>query len=59
MHKGLLESAVANYPEAVKAFTELKTLGDKDGGADALIIDTYRTAKNLDKARNLQRAIRN
>ena len=50
MHQGLLNSTLGNYAEAVKVFTELKSLTEKNGTVDALIVDTYRTAKNLDKA---------
>lgn len=50
-HQGVLNSTLGNYDAAIRAFTELKTLSnDKDSRPDALIIDTYRTAKNLDKA---------
>ncbi|MBI4472389.1 MAG: tetratricopeptide repeat protein [Acidobacteria bacterium] len=51
MHLGQLHQTVQNYDEAVRVFTELKSLTpEKDGRIDALIIDVYRDAKNLDRA---------
>src|SRR4029077_13248416 len=39
------------YDDAIRTFTEIKALtNEKDGRMDALIIETYRLAKNLDKA---------
>jgi tetratricopeptide (TPR) repeat protein len=50
-HQALLNTTLGNYNEAIRAFTEIKSITDeKDGRIDALIIDTYRTAKNPDKA---------
>jgi tetratricopeptide (TPR) repeat protein len=51
-HQGLLYSTLGKYDEAIRSFTELKSLAsdDNDGSVDALIIDTYRNAKNIDKA---------
>ena len=50
-HQGLLNTTLGNYDEAIRAYTELKTLStENDGSVDSLIIDTYRTAKNSDKA---------
>jgi tetratricopeptide (TPR) repeat protein len=51
MHQGLLYSTLGNYGDAIRVFTELKAMTDRNrGGVDALIVDTYRTAKDLDKA---------
>jgi tetratricopeptide (TPR) repeat protein len=50
MHQGLINSTLGNYTEAVRVFSELKALTDRNGSVDALIVDTYRTAKNIDKA---------
>jgi tetratricopeptide (TPR) repeat protein len=50
MNQGLISSTIGNYTESIRAFTELKALTEKNGSVDALIVDTYRTARNLDKA---------
>lgn len=50
MHQGLINSTLGNYNEAIRVFTDLKSLTEKNGSVDALIVDTYRTSKNLDKA---------
>ena len=50
MHQGLLNSTMGNYTGAIRVFTELKGLTDRNGSVDALIVDTYRTARDLDKA---------
>src|SRR5262245_47199468 len=50
MHQGLLNSTLGNYSEAIRVYTELKPLTENNGTVDALIVDTYRTAKNPDKA---------
>jgi len=55
INQGILNQTLEKYDEAVRTFTEIKTLtNEKDGRMDALIIETYRLAKNLDKA--LQRS---
>ncbi|PYS50944.1 MAG: hypothetical protein DMG13_19790 [Acidobacteria bacterium] len=48
-HQAILNSLLGNYSEAIRTLTELKTL-TKDGRFDLMIIETYRTGKNLDKA---------
>jgi len=50
MNQGLISSTIGNYTESIRAFTELKGLTEKNGSVDALIVDTYRTARNIDKA---------
>jgi tetratricopeptide (TPR) repeat protein len=51
INQGILSQTLGNYNEAVRTFQDAKTLtNDKDGRMDALIIETYRMAKNLDKA---------
>ena len=50
MNQGLISSTIGNYTESIRAFTELKGLTEKNGSVDALIVDTYRTARNTDKA---------
>ena len=51
INEAILHQTLGNYNEAVKTFTEVKTLtNEKDGRVDALIIETYRISKNLDKA---------
>jgi tetratricopeptide (TPR) repeat protein len=51
INQGILNQTLQKYDDAVRTFTEVKTLtNEKDGRADALIIETYRLAKNLDKA---------
>lgn len=50
MHQGLMNSTLGNYAEAIRIFTDLKSFTDRNGSVDALIVDTYRTAKNPDKA---------
>jgi tetratricopeptide (TPR) repeat protein len=50
MHQGLINSTLGNYDEAIRTFTQLKGLTDRNGSVDALIVDTYRMAKNIDKA---------
>jgi tetratricopeptide (TPR) repeat protein len=47
----LFNSSLGRYDEAIKAFTELKALAtERDGNIDAMIVDAYRSARNLDKA---------
>ena len=48
-HQAILNSLLGKYSEAIHGLTELKTL-TKDGRFDLMIIETYRTGKNLDKA---------
>jgi tetratricopeptide (TPR) repeat protein len=51
MNQAILNQTLGNYNEAVRGFTEIKTLGgEKDVRTDALIVETWRLAKNLDKA---------
>src|SRR5437016_12952381 len=51
INQAILNQTLGNYNEAVRTFTEIKALtNEKDGRMDALIIETYRLAKNLDKA---------
>jgi tetratricopeptide (TPR) repeat protein len=51
MHQAILNSILGNTDQAVRGFTELKAQSsDKDGRYDSMIIETYRTGKNLDKA---------
>jgi len=46
-----LNQTLGNYDAAIKTFLEVKSLStEKDGRVDGFIIETYRTAKNLDKA---------
>ena len=51
INQAILHQTLGNYSEAIKTFMDVKTLtSEKDGRVDALIIETYRTSKNLDKA---------
>src|SRR5262245_47992771 len=51
INQGMLNQTLGNYDAAIRTFQEIKALtNEKDGRIDALIIETYRTAKNLDKA---------
>jgi len=51
INQGILHQTLGNYDAAVKTFQDVKTLtNEKDGRVDALIIETYRNARNLDKA---------
>jgi tetratricopeptide (TPR) repeat protein len=51
MHQGILQSILGNTDDAVRTFGELKAqTPEKDGRFDSMIIETYRTARNLDKA---------
>ena len=51
INQAILNQSLGNYNDAVRTFTDVKALtNEKDGRADALIIETYRLAKNLDKA---------
>jgi tetratricopeptide (TPR) repeat protein len=51
INQGMLNQTLGNYDTAVKTFQDIKNLtNEKDGRIDALIIETYRMARNLDKA---------
>jgi tetratricopeptide (TPR) repeat protein len=51
MHQGLLSSTLGHYSEAIRAFNNFKSAGtENDGRADAMIIEVYRLARDLDKA---------
>jgi tetratricopeptide (TPR) repeat protein len=51
INQGILNQTLGNYDAAVRTFLDVKTLtNEKDGRVEALIIETYRTAKNFDKA---------
>jgi tetratricopeptide (TPR) repeat protein len=51
INQGILNQTLGNYNEAVRTFQDAKALtNDSDGRMDALIIETYRISKNLDKA---------
>src|SRR4029079_187472 len=51
INQGILNQTLGNYDAAIKTFQDVKALtNEKDGRVDALIIETYRAAKNLDKA---------
>src|SRR6058998_3804385 len=51
INQAILNQTLGNYNEAVRTFTEVKSLtNEKDGRVDALIVETYRLGKNLDKA---------
>ena len=51
VNQGILHQTLGNYDAAIRAFLDVKTLtGEKDGRIDGLIIETYRNARNLDKA---------
>lgn len=50
-HAGYVSQQLEKYPQAIAYFTELKTLNSENAArAESYIIDTYRTAKQLDKA---------
>src|SRR3989441_3879011 len=51
INQAILNQTLQKYDDAIRTFTEIKVLtNEKDGRMDALIIETYRLAKNLDKA---------
>jgi tetratricopeptide (TPR) repeat protein len=51
INQGMLNQTIGNYDGAVRTFQEVKALtNEKDGRIDALIIETYRMARNQDKA---------
>ena len=50
-HAGYIAQQLEKYPQAVEYFTELKSLSSETAlKAEGYIIDTYRAAKQLDKA---------
>jgi tetratricopeptide (TPR) repeat protein len=50
-YQGVLNQTLGNYDAAIKTFLEIRGMtNDKDGRVDAMIIETYRMSKNLDKA---------
>jgi tetratricopeptide (TPR) repeat protein len=50
-HAGYVSQQLEKYPQAIAYFTELKTMnGENAARAESYIIDTYRAAKQLDKA---------
>jgi tetratricopeptide (TPR) repeat protein len=51
INQGMLNQTLGNYDAAVKTFLDIKSLtNEKDGRIDALVVETYRMARNLDKA---------
>jgi tetratricopeptide (TPR) repeat protein len=51
LNQGMINQTLGNYNDAIRTFTEVKSLmNEKDGRVDTLIIETYRIAKDLDKA---------
>jgi len=51
VNQGMLNRDLGNYEAAVRTFQDVKTLtNENDGRLDAVIIETYRMAKNSDKA---------
>src|SRR5215467_842261 len=51
INQGMLNQTLGNYDAAVKTFQDIKSLtNEKDGRIDAMIVETYRRAHNLDKA---------
>jgi tetratricopeptide (TPR) repeat protein len=50
-HAGYVAQQLGKYPQAIEHFTELKSLSPENAlKAESYIIDTYRDAKQLDKA---------
>jgi tetratricopeptide (TPR) repeat protein len=50
-HAGYVSQQLEKYSQAIAYFTELKTMNAENGArADSYIIDTYRAAKQVDKA---------
>ena len=50
-HAGYVSQQLEKYPQAIAYFTELKTMNAENATrAESYIIDTYRAAKQLDKA---------
>ena len=55
----LLNSTLGRYDQAVAAFNDLKAISPEKDRVDAYIVETYRSAKNLDKAmEHLQSAMK-
>ena len=51
VNQGMLNRDLGNFEAAVKTFQDVKALtNENDGRIDAVIIETYRMAKNTDKA---------
>jgi tetratricopeptide (TPR) repeat protein len=51
INQGMLNQKLGNYDAAIKTFLDIKSLtNEKDGRIDALIVETYRMSRNLDKA---------
>ena len=51
INQGILNQTLGNYDAAIRTFLDVKALtNEKDGRVDGLIIDSYRSTKNLDKA---------
>jgi tetratricopeptide (TPR) repeat protein len=51
INQGMLNQTLGNYDAAIKTFLDIKNLtNEKDGRIDALVVETYRMARNLDKA---------
>ena len=51
VNQGMLNRDLGNYEAAVRTFQDVKALtNENDGRIDAVIIETYRMAKNSDKA---------
>jgi len=51
VNQGMLNRDLGNFEAAVRTFQDVKTLtNENDGRIDAVIIETYRMAKNSDKA---------
>jgi len=51
INQAILNQTLGNYDAAVKSFLDVKALtNEKDGRIDAMIVETYRNARNLDKA---------
>jgi len=50
-HAGYVSQQLEKYPQAIAYFTELKTMNAENAArAESYIVDTYRAAKQLDKA---------
>jgi tetratricopeptide (TPR) repeat protein len=49
-HLALLETTLGDYDAAIEAFTDLKAISPDKDRVDSFIVDTYRTARRLDKA---------
>ena len=49
-HAGYVSEQLEKYPQAITYFSEIKTLSADNAKVHSYVIDTYRTAKQLDKA---------